>query len=115
MEKRYRKVIIHGKHFPDFYARQGAKLRDKIKYVFEIIETSEKVPVKFLKRITGAKGLYEIRIGHQGNIYRVFCCFDRGCLVVLFNAFQKKTQKTPTGETMLATKLMEEYTASKNT
>ncbi|MBQ8807116.1 MAG: type II toxin-antitoxin system RelE/ParE family toxin [Bacteroidaceae bacterium] len=34
----------------------------------------------------------------SSNIYRVFCCFDEGALVILFNAFQKKTQKTPVGE-----------------
>ncbi|MBQ2554443.1 MAG: type II toxin-antitoxin system RelE/ParE family toxin, partial [Prevotella sp.] len=31
----------------------------------------------------------------MSNIYRIFCCFDEGSLVVLFHGFQKKTQKTP--------------------
>ena len=39
-------------------------------------------------------GLYEIRIKSQSNIYRIFCCFDERKLIVLFNAFQKKTEKT---------------------
>ena len=47
------------------------------------------------------------------NIYRIFCCFDRGNLVVLFNGFQKKTQKTPGKEIDLALKLKEEYFNSK--
>ena len=53
------------------------------------------IPAKFLKSIEGTTNLYEIRVEHNGNIYRIFCCFDEGNLVILFNAFQKKTQKTP--------------------
>ena len=50
------------------------------------------------------EGLYEIRIEFEGNIYRIFCCFDKGNLVLLFNGFQKKTQKTPKKEIDLAQK-----------
>jgi len=109
MEKRYRKIITHKHYFSEFYAVQNAKLKEKIKYVFETIETTESVPSKFLKHIENTHGLYEIRIEYQSNIYRVFCCFDKGKLVVLFNAFQKKTQKTPKKEIDLAIKLKEEY------
>ncbi len=61
----------------------------------------------------GTDGLYEIRIEFESNIYRVFCCFDKGNLVILFNAFQKKTQKTPKNEIDLALKLKDEYFNSK--
>ncbi|WP_317042244.1 type II toxin-antitoxin system RelE/ParE family toxin [Algoriphagus faecimaris] len=43
------------------------------------------------------------------NIWRVFCFFDEGRLVILLNGFQKKTQKTPTKEIEKAAKLMDEY------
>jgi len=59
--------------------------------------------------MTGTDGLYEIRIEFESNIYRIFCCFDKGNLVVLFNGFQKKSQKTPKKEIELALKLKEEY------
>jgi len=52
-------------------------------------------PEKFLKHIEGQKGLYEIRVEVGNNIFRIFCCFDKGKIVVLFNGFQKKTQKHP--------------------
>ena len=55
------------------------------------------------------KGLYEIRIEVGNNIFRIFCCFDIGKIVVLFNGFQKKTQKTPKSEIDLALKLMNKY------
>jgi phage-related protein len=72
----------------------------------ELIKQVEKVPEKFLKHITAANGIYEIRIEYQSNIYRIFCCFDKGKLVVLFNGFQKKTQKTPSKEIIKAQNLM---------
>ena len=40
-------------------------------------------------------GFYELRVMWESNIYRVFFIFDEGAIVVLFNGFQKKTQKTP--------------------
>ncbi|MFD2577424.1 type II toxin-antitoxin system RelE/ParE family toxin [Haoranjiania flava] len=50
-----------------------------------------------------------MRVEYESNIYRIFCCFDKGNLVVLFNGFHKKTQKTPLKELKKAEKLMVEY------
>ena len=62
-----------------------------------------------MKHIEGTNGLYEVRIELGSNIYRIFCCFDDGRLVVLFNGFQKKTQKTPKSQIDKAEKLKNEY------
>lgn len=56
-----------------------------------------------------ADGLYEIRVEGGSNIFRIFCCFDEGSLVILLNGFQKKTQKTPTLQLERAKKIMKEY------
>jgi len=53
--------------------------------------------------------LYEVRVEVSGNIYRIFSFFDKGNLVVLGNAYQKKTQKSPKSELEKAIKIMEEY------
>ena len=45
----------------------------------------------------------------MGNIYRIFCCFDEGKTIVLFNGFQKKTNKTPQKEINRANKIKAEY------
>lgn len=84
-------------------------MKEKIGYVFRVIETVDKVSEKFLKHIEGTDGLYEIRIEVGRNIYRIFCCFDKGNLVVLFNAFKKKAQKIPKHEIELAEKLKTAY------
>lgn len=107
--KRERQIIFHGHYFQEFYLKMNVSVREKIGYVFRVIETVDLVSEKFLKHIEGTDGLYEIRIESGSNIYRIFCCFDRGNLVVLFNGFQKKTQKTPRQEIDLAEKLKIEY------
>lgn len=71
------------------------------------------MPEKFLAPMTGYEGLFEIRIEYQSNIFRVFCCFDQGQLIVLFNGFQKKSQKTPKTEIERAMKLKTEYFENK--
>jgi phage-related protein len=108
-----RKIIFYKNHFIEFYQKQDEKVKDKIKYVLELIKQVEKVPKKFLQHLIGTEGLYEIRIEYQSNIYRIFCCSDKGNLVVLFNGFQKKTQKTPNNELEKAVKLKNEYFENK--
>ena len=107
--KKERQITFHGQCFQDFYLEVDDNVKEKIGYVFRVIKTVEKVSERFLKHIEGADGLYEIRIEVGSNIYRIFCCFDKGNLVVLFNAFQKKSQKTPKNEIELAEKLKKEY------
>jgi len=104
-----REIILYKKHFLDFYHQQNEKIQEKIEYVFDVIRYEQQVPVKFLKNLEGTNKLYEIRIKVGSNIYRIFCFFDKGKLVVLLNAFQKKSQKTPRNEIKLAEKLKKEY------
>ena len=108
-----RQIIFHEHYFTDFYLEQPEKVQEKIEYVFKVIRTVQNVPKKFLEHLTGTDGLYEIKIEFESNIFRIFCCFDKGTLVVLFNGFQKKTQKTPKNEIELALKLKDEYFNSK--
>ena len=104
-----REIIFYDNHFIEFFQKLERKVKEKIKYVLELIKQVEKKKEKFLKHLSGTNGLYEIRIEYQSNIYRIFCCFDKGKLVVLFNGFQKKTQKTPQIELDKALILMNEY------
>jgi phage-related protein len=110
----YKRIIVPFKdYFKDFKRTLSKDVLMKIYQVFIYIMSEDIIPVKFLKKIEGVKDLYEIRIEHNGNIYRIFCCFDEGNLVILFNAFQKKTQKTPTSEIERAIRIKEEYFAAK--
>lgn len=108
MEK-IRGIHFFKDYFLDFYAKQSEKVKGKIDQVLFVISVAERIPVKFFKHIEGTDGLYEIRIEYGGNIYRIFSCFDEGSLVVLFNGFQKKSQKTPAGEIAKALRIKAEY------
>jgi phage-related protein len=113
MEK-IREVIAYKNYFEDFLLAQPVKVQDKIYKVLEAIETLERIPANYLKFIEGTKGLYEARIQLGSDIWRVFCFFDQGKLVVLLNGFVKKTQKTPMREIEKALGLMNSYYEEKH-
>ena len=104
-----RQVIAYKNYFEDFLKNQPQKVQDKIYKIIEAIETLERVPSNYLKHLENTNGLYEARIRLSSNIWRVFCFFDNGNLVILLNGFQKKTQKTPKNEIEKALRLMEQY------
>ena len=104
-----RKIIFYKSYFLDFYKSLDLRLKQKFKYVFELIKQVERVPVKFLAPMIGYEGLFEVKVEFESNIYRIFCCFDKGRIIVLFNGFQKKTQKTPKKEIEKAMLLKKEY------
>ena len=113
MEK-VREIIAYKHYFEEFLLAQPIKVQDKIYKVLEIIETYERIPSTYLKAISGTKGLYEARVKLGSNIWRVFCFFDKGKLVILLNGFTKKTQKTPKKEINKAIKLTQSYYEDKN-
>lgn len=104
-----RQVITYKSYFEDFFKEQTPKVRDKIIKILDIIEQIERIPATYLKFIEGTDGLFEIRVQLANNIFRVFCFFDDGKLVVLLSGFQKKTQKTPRKEIDKALSIMKDY------
>ena len=90
--------VNYGDYFKKFKRTLSQQTIKKIYQVLVYIMTLDVIPQTYLKSISGVPGLFEIRVEDQGNIYRIFCCMDEGNLVILFNAFQKKTQKTPRKE-----------------
>ena len=108
-EKKIRNIFAYKNYFLDFFQKQKPKVKEKILWTFMVIETVEKIPIEYFKHIEGTNGLYEIRVQFGNDIFRIFCFFDEGKLVVLTNGFQKKTQKTPKKEIEMALKIKEEY------
>ena len=109
-----RQVIAYKKYFLGFYVEQPDNVQAKIEWTLQLIRVTRQVPEKYFKHMEGTKGLYEVRVEVGSNIYRIFAFFDKGNLVVLGNAFQKKTPKTPKLEIEKALKIMEEYNHEKN-
>lgn len=104
-----RQVVFYEKYFEEFYDCQTPKVKEKIDFVLGLLSNVEIIPSKFLKYLESTDGLYEIRIKVGTNIYRIFCFFDQGKLVVLINGFQKKDQKTPKNEIVKAEKIKKSY------
>ncbi len=112
-KQKYRTIIFYKDYFQDFFVKQRDKVRDKIIWTLELIEDLQKIPETYLKHIENADGRYEIRVQQGSDIFRIFCFFDQGQLVILMNGFQKKSQKTPKKEIDKALKIKEEYENSK--
>jgi len=111
--KKYRTIFFYKDYFDDFYQKQRAKVKNKILWTLKVIETLPVVPELYLKHIEGTDGLYEVRIQHGSDIFRIFSFFDQGQLIVLINGFQKKTEKTPKSEIEKALKIKAEYEQDK--
>jgi len=107
-KKQRRQIIIFREYFFEFYKNQSLKVREKIDYSIKMVLDLDPVPQKFFKKLIGTD-LYEIRTEYGGNIYRIFCFFDKGNLVVLLHGITKKSQKTPIKELAKAKRLQKEY------
>jgi phage-related protein len=112
--QKYRKIIFFKSYFQDFFEKQSKKVKAKIIWTFELIEDLQRIPEIYLKHIENTEGLYEIRVQQGSDIFRIFCFFDEGQLVILANGFQKKTQKTPIKEIELALKIKVAYELQTN-
>lgn len=111
--QRLRTVIFYKDYFREFFEKQNDKVKSKIIWTFDLIEEVKQVPESYLKHIEDTDGLYEIRIQFGNDIFRIFCFFDKGQLVVLANGFQKKTQKTPRKEINKALEIKKQYESEK--
>ena len=104
-----RNIFYYKKYYLDFFDSLDVKVKEKFNWTLKLISTLEFVPEKYLKHIKNSTGLYEIRVQVRSNIYRVFCFFDKGQIIILINGFQKKMQKTPKKEIIKAEKLKKQY------
>ena len=108
-KQKFRNIITYKDYFENFFVKQRQKVKDKIIWTFDLIEEIDRVPETYLKHMDDTDGLFEIRVQLASDIFRIFCFFDEGKLIVLANGFQKKTQKTPKKEIEKALKIKKEY------
>ena len=106
-----RRIVTYGGYFERFMETLSEKAQEKIQYGLLLLKSQDRLSSKFGKYLR--EELYEVRTEYNGNIYRVFFIFDKGQIVVLFNGFQKKTQKTPNQEIEKALKIKEAYYGDK--
>jgi putative addiction module killer protein len=102
-----RKIITYKNYFFDFIKKLSKDETNKIRRALDLFKVEDKIPSHFIKFIRD--GIYEFRVTYGNNEFRIFFIYDGDTVVVLFNAFKKKTQKTPDSEIKKAIKLKEEY------
>ena len=74
----------------------------KILWVLKAVEDLPRVPEQYLKRLVGTDEIWEVRADFGGDAFRLLGFWDEGSLIILTNAFAKKTPKTPEREIALA-------------
>ena len=107
--QRQRTIVFYKDYFEKFFEKQREKVKSKIIWILTLIEELERIPETYLKHLENTDGLFEIRVKQGNDIFRIFCFFEQGQLIILTSGFQKKTQKTPKKEIEKAMKIKKEY------
>lgn len=107
-----REIIAYKDYYRDFMARLNEKEQLKIRRALLLFSDTERIPSHFIKYLED--DIYEFRVNYGNNEFRIFFIYDGEQLVILFNAFRKKTQKTPRSEIKKAMRLKKEYYEEKN-
>ena len=102
-----KKIIAYKGYYSDFMSKLSEQERKKIKRALLLLETEDKIPSHYIKFIRD--GIHEFRVKYGNNEFRIFFIYDGDTIVILFNCFRKKTQKTPNSEIKKAIKLKNEY------
>lgn len=106
-----RKIIAFKSYFFDFIKSLSKAETDKIMRALDLLKTENRIPAHYIKYIRD--GLYEFRVTFINNEFRIFFIYDGNVVVVLYNAFRKKTQKLPSNEIEKALRLKQEYYETK--
>jgi phage-related protein len=97
----------------EFFDSLTNKQFEKISFVLDLIEQIDIVPRKYFKKLKGTDDIWEVRIQHGNNIFRILGFFDGKNLVILNHAFTKKSQKIPKKEIAVAEKRKHNYLKQK--
>lgn len=106
-----KKIIAYKGYYLDFISRLSEQERRKVQRALLLFETEDRIPHHYIKFIRD--GIYEFRVSYGSNEFRLFFIYDGDTIVVLFNCFKKKSQKTPNSEIDKAVKLKKEYYGQK--
>ena len=77
--------------------------------MLRIVEEENLIPAQYFKKLKDTDELWECRIIHGSNTYRVLCFFAAGNRLVLTHGFVKRTQKIPQREIPRAETCRKDY------
>lgn len=93
----------------DYLESLTNKQVEKVFFILDLLEQLNVVPRKFFKKLENTDGIWEVRVQHGNNIFRLLGFFDNNNLVILNHAFTKKTQKIPSNEIKIAEQRKKDY------
>ncbi len=93
----------------EFLDSLNVKQAKKVAWTFRLVRDLERVPEEYLKKLKGTNDIWEIRVQFGNNIFRFLGFYDGSKLMILTNAFAKKSQKTKKDEIDLAEQRKKEY------
>lgn len=86
----------------DFLDSLTAKQAKKVTWVMSLVESLDRVPTQYFKKLESTDDIWEIRAEVGRDAFRLLGFIHKGKFVVLTNGFSKKSQKTPIPEIELA-------------
>lgn len=102
-----KQILAYKSYYLDFMSSLSESERLKIRKALLLLESDNKVPYHYIKYLRD--GIYELRVRHAGNEFRIFYFYDGDVIIILLNGFKKKSQRTPDRELEKAIRLRNEY------
>lgn len=93
----------------DFLDSLSGGQAQKVTWILQLIEDLEIIPAQYFKKLVNTDDLWEVRIQVGNNAFRLLGFLEGKQVVILNHAFQKKTQKTPEKEILIAEARKKEY------
>jgi len=93
----------------DFINKLAKKSITKVNSIITLLqEKGINLPSPYAKKLTGVADIWELRIKHSSNSYRIFYFFLGVNSIYLLHGFTKKTNNTPQNEIDKAKRRMDE-------
>ncbi len=93
----------------DFIRQQPAKVKAKILRYLDLLQDFDlSLGQPYVKKLAGSD-VWELRVQHSSNYYRILYFAASGHSFVLLHAFLKKSARTPKNEIKLAENRIKDY------
>ena len=102
-----KRIIAYKNYYRDFYESLSQKEKDKVDRVMVLMQSENRMPAHYIRPLVN--GIYELCISVLNRELRILFIYDGEKLVILFNCFVKKSQKTPRSEIEKAILLKKKY------
>lgn len=93
----------------EFLDSLSGKQAQKVAWVLTLVEELDSIPAKYLKKLSGADGVWETRIDFGGDTFRLLGFIDGKGVLVLAHGFAKRSRKVPKQAISLAQERMKDY------